>query len=226
QDDDRGACALEHEGRGGSGDPDDLGALGKRRLLADAFGEVRIGPAQPPGDRARDAFDLGLERGLDDQFPARGPREQLDGAVVMGRAEPAGDDAQVRLEARPQRRFELDRVVPDDLYARRLDAEPQELCREKRPVAVAALAADELATGDDDDAARACQAVAGATETPRRVTTTLTVRPPPGMVTALPLTLALRPPGLPKLIQRRRAVKRRFLWRSSVPVKSAGPLAE
>ena len=76
----------------------------------------------------------------------------------MRRAQPARDEAEVGFEPLPERRLELGRVVADDRDPRRLDAEPQQLLREERPVQVGAVAADELAAGDDDEPAGAGQA--------------------------------------------------------------------
>jgi hypothetical protein len=49
-----------------------------------------------------------------------------------------------------ERGRELAGRVTDDRDPRRFEAERKELAREDRPVQVGALAADELATGDDD----------------------------------------------------------------------------
>src|SRR2546425_8652378 len=136
----------------------------------------------------------------------------------MRRPEAAGHRAEMGLEPRAQRRLELGRVVADDLDPGRLEPQPEQLAGQERPVAIGALAADELTAGDDDDPAWARQPACGATETPRRVTSTITERPPPGIVTDCPLTAAFTFPGLPKLIQRRRAMKRCHWWSWSVPV--------
>ena len=95
---------------------------------------------------------------VDDQLAAGGPRHQLDRPVVVRRPETARDAAELGLEPLAQRDLELVRVVADDRDPRRLDAEPQELRGEERPVQVAPVAADELAAGDDDEPARAAQA--------------------------------------------------------------------
>ena len=76
----------------------------------------------------------------------------------MGRPQAAGDETQVRCEPLAKRGFELVRVVADDRDPRRFHAEPQELLREERAVQVGAVAADELAAGDDDEPAGAAQA--------------------------------------------------------------------
>ena len=92
---------LEHERRRRPGEADDERALGDRRLLADAGGEVGVGPPQPVGDGPRDGLDPGLEPRVEARAGSPAARgEQLDGAVVVGRPEPAGDDEQVACAAR------------------------------------------------------------------------------------------------------------------------------
>src|SRR5439155_10560656 len=112
------------------------------------------------------------ERGVRGQRAAGCARQQLDRAIVGRRPEAARDRAEIGAEPLTQRRLELGRIVPDDLDTRRLEPEPQQLAGQERPVPVGPLAADELAAGDDHDPAGAGQAVAGATETPRAVTST------------------------------------------------------
>jgi hypothetical protein len=73
----------------------------------------------------------------------------------VGRAEAAGDAAEVVLEAVPERALELVRPVADDRDPRRLEPEGERLPGEERAVQVGPLAADELASGDDDRGARA-----------------------------------------------------------------------
>ena len=73
----------------------------------------------------------------------------------MRRPEPARDEARVGLQAVPQRRFELDGVVTDDRDPRGLEAVAKRFGGEERAVPVGALAADELAAGDDDGCPRA-----------------------------------------------------------------------
>ena len=85
--------------------------------------EVRVRTVQPLGDAARERLDLGRELLVDRERPAGGLREQLDRAVVVRRAEAARDDEQVLLEARPQRGFQLGRLVADDRDPNRIDAE-------------------------------------------------------------------------------------------------------
>jgi hypothetical protein len=80
-------------------------------------------------------------------------REQLDGAIVVGRTEAARRDQQIRLDARAQRTLEFGFSVADDLDPSRLEAEGQQLAREERPVPVRPLAANQLTARDDDDRA-------------------------------------------------------------------------
>ena len=88
---------------------------GTRRLLRTPGREVRVRPAEPLGDRRGDGLDLALERLVDHERPAGGPREQLDRAVVVRRAEAARDEAAAScLEALRERRLELRSGVADD----------------------------------------------------------------------------------------------------------------
>jgi hypothetical protein len=91
---------------------------------------------------------------VDDEVDSGRRGEQFDGAVVVGRPEPAGDDTQVSLQPFPERGRELARLVTDDGDAGRSDPERQQLAGEERAVQVGALAADELAAGDDNRGAR------------------------------------------------------------------------
>jgi hypothetical protein len=70
------------------------------------------------------------------------------------RAETSGDEAQFGLHAVTQRRGELVGVVPDDDHARGIESALRELTGQERAVRVAAAAADELCSGDDDDGTR------------------------------------------------------------------------
>jgi len=109
---------------------------------------------EPRRDRARDPLDLLPEPFVDVQRQARCACEELDRAVVVRRAEAAGDDAEVCAQALGERALELRFVVTDDRDGRGLEAEAYEFLREVRAVAVVAVPADELAAGDDDDAAQ------------------------------------------------------------------------
>src|SRR5439155_820916 len=83
----------------------------------------------------------------DEVEPGRG-REQLHRPVVVCRAEPSGDDAEVGLQALAERGRELPRHIADDRDPCGREPERQELPRQKRPVQIGALAAHELAAGD------------------------------------------------------------------------------
>ena len=96
------------------------------------------------------ALDLPLEFRVHDEVePGRG-REELDGPVVVRGPEASRDDAEIGLQTLAERGRELAGRVTDDRDPRRFEAERKELAREERAVQVGALAADELATGDDD----------------------------------------------------------------------------
>ncbi len=75
--------------------------------------------------RARQRLDLRRELLVDDERPPDRGREQLDGAVVVGRAQAAGGDAEIRLEPRLQSAAQLVRPVADDDHALRLEPELQ-----------------------------------------------------------------------------------------------------
>jgi hypothetical protein len=70
------------------------------------------------------------------------------------RPEPARHDDEISRQRLGEGALELGLVVADDRDLRRLEAEQDELPCEERPVAVVPVAADELAAGDDDDAAQ------------------------------------------------------------------------
>jgi hypothetical protein len=152
-DDDASARRLEDEPRSRAGESERDGGLRARRLLRDAGGEVRIRPPQTLRDVARDRLDLALERLVDDELEPGGARSELDGAVVVGRAEAAGDETRVRREAFPQDGFQLGRRVADDRDPGGLEAVLQRLGGQEGAVPVRALAADELTAGDDDQRA-------------------------------------------------------------------------
>ena len=89
--------------------PIDDRALGKRRLLADARGEVGVRPAEPLGDRARDTPRSGARARRRRRSAGAGDAgDELDRAVVVRRPEPARDEAEIGLEplarARPRAR--------------------------------------------------------------------------------------------------------------------------
>jgi hypothetical protein len=161
QDDHRRFTRPENEARRGASHAERHRALRQCRLLAHALLEIAIRPPQPCGDGARDHLDLHPELLVDVQRQTRGAGDQLDGAVVVRRPEPAGHDAEISLQPDVERGLELVLVVANDRDRRRLQAEPHELAREERPVAVRAVASNELATGDDESATQTgrCRAV-------------------------------------------------------------------
>src|SRR6187399_223587 len=120
----------------------------------------------------------------------------------MRRAEPARDEAEIRLKPLTQRALELLGVVADNRDPRRLETQPQQLLRQERAIPVGPIAADELAAGGDDEPARAGQA-AGAI--PCGVTRYV---PPRLRLTGFPFSAMERFPGFPKLIQSRLAMNR------------------
>jgi hypothetical protein len=87
---------------------------------------------------------------VEHEAPAGGLRDQLDGAVVVCRPEPPGDETEVGLEALSQCRLELVPPVADNRDPRWLESERQRLGGEERAVEVGSLAANQLAAGDDD----------------------------------------------------------------------------
>ena len=125
-----------------------------RRLLCDAGSKVGIRPAEAFRDRARDRLDLPLERLVDDELEPRRTRDELHRTVVVGRAEAARDEAGVRLQTLAQHGLELGGCIPYDRDPGRLEPVAEGLGGEEGTVSVGALAADELAAGDDDDRAR------------------------------------------------------------------------
>ena len=115
---------VDDEARRGPGEPEARRARGQRRLLAHALREVRVRPLQPLGDHAGDTFDLGFEPLVDAQLEPGDLRDDLDGAIVVGRPETARARDEVGRDERvPQRRLELVGIVSDDLDSRRLEPE-------------------------------------------------------------------------------------------------------
>src|SRR5579864_5043226 len=108
--------------------------------------------------------------------------DELDGAIVVRRSETSGDHAEIGAESVPQRVLELLLAVPDDLDPRRLEAELQDLAREKRTVTVGPVAADQLASRYDEDGPRAIQAPG---RIPRAVTISV-FGPPTGSLRTCP----------------------------------------
>src|SRR5581483_12446511 len=109
------------------GEPDRDRALRDRRLLAHARPEVRVRAAQPLGDGARDRLDLALEPLVDDERAAGGGGDELDRAVVVRRAEAAGDEQQVGAQTVRDRLPQLGGAVADDRDRARLEPERDRL---------------------------------------------------------------------------------------------------
>ncbi len=87
---------------------------------------------------------------VDLQLSVGHPSDQLDRSVIVRRAEPTGDEADLgAILTLSQRLLELVRLVPDDDDARRLETEPQCFTHVERAVQVRPLAANELRPGDD-----------------------------------------------------------------------------
>ena len=82
--------------------------------------------------------------------PAGCPGEQFDRAIVVRRAEAAGDDEEVLVEPGPQRSLQLRRLVADDGDPYGIEAQPEERCGQIGPVPVLPVAADELRARRDD----------------------------------------------------------------------------
>ena len=158
--DDHAAAGIEHDAGGGAGDAERDGAVGQRRLLADARREVGIRATHALGEPPRDLLDLGLERVVDVQLTACDAGHELDRPVVVGRPEATRDEADVGLEPLAQCRLELVRVVADDRDARRLETEPERFLRVERAVEIGSLAPDELAARHDDCCAGALKSSA------------------------------------------------------------------
>src|SRR5262249_52992767 len=207
------AVRLEHECRCGACEADDEGALGERRLLVDP------GPVLDTGA----AGDLRRECLVEVEFASARAREELDRAVVVGRAEPARADEEVVAEPVADRRLELRRRVADDPDLRRLDPVREQRAREEGTVEVGAVAADELGAGDDDSGARA-RRQAGCPRQPPGVTVRTHGRYP-ATWTRLPATVMTRFSGAPTFSQKRLPLKACVSPRSSVPSKRIFPVA-
>ena len=110
----------------GPGETERLRALGARRLLPHARREVRIRPSQAVGDHPRHGFDLALELGVDDERLSGDARHELDRPVVVGRPEPARDEAEVGVERLAERLSDVVGPVADDRDALGLEAEPKQ----------------------------------------------------------------------------------------------------
>jgi hypothetical protein len=175
QHDDDALPRFEHEAWCSAGETERERTLRNRRLLAHTLLEVDVRPSHALRKASGDVADLTLQGVVEAKPDSGGTRDELDGAIVVRRTEPPGDDAQIGAQPLRERSLELVLAVAHDDDARRLDAQPQQLGGDKGPVQVVAVAADELAAGDDDDSAR-CGQTPG--RMPRAVTISVLTLPP------------------------------------------------
>ena len=96
QHDHRRPVRVDDEAGRGAGEAEDRRGLGHGRLLGDPVREVRVRPLHPLRDHARDALDLPLQLRVDAHAQPGDLRHDRDGAVVVGRAEPAGRRDEIR----------------------------------------------------------------------------------------------------------------------------------
>src|SRR5213076_1678848 len=136
--------------------------------------------AGPRREPPRDVADLGEQVLVGLERDAGRARDERDGAVVVGRAEAAGDEAEVGIEAVAERVLQLVLPVADDLDPRRLEAESKRLACEERAVAVRPVAADELAAGDHEGRPPADQGQAPVVALRPRAVTRNVFTPPAG----------------------------------------------
>ena len=195
---------LEEDSRRRAGEAQGNASGRKRRLLPNARLEVGVRHAQPVGDRAGDGLDLGVQTLVDLELPPCLPGEELDGPVVMRRAESSGDDAEVRLEPLPEGRAQLLGAISDDHEPFWSSSEPGQLAREESTVVIAQVSADELAAGEEDE--RSNYAVE-TVRTPFAVTTTI-AGPCGKLCTRRPLRRTLRLLAAPTSSQSFLRVKR------------------
>ena len=147
-------ASRQHDAGCGPGEPDGDSSVGQRRLFADTGCEIRIRPPEPRSVLSRDRLDLPLELVVDAQSAARRPRQDLDSAVVVSRAEPSREHADVRLQPLPDRLLQLGLAIADDDDPPDVEPEPDELPREVWAVLVAPVTAHELRARDEDDGPR------------------------------------------------------------------------
>ena len=211
----RARAHLEDEPRRSPREPERHRPLGQGRLLADARLELGVRPAQALRHHPRDRAYLLLEPLVDAQLPPGGPGDHLHRAVVVRRAETAGDEAEIGLEPFPERPLEIVGPVADDRDPFRLEPEPKRLRSEKGAVLVLAVPADQLAARDDDRRPRAAHE--GAVAILRAVTTN---EVPAGSSTRFPFTRTRTFSGFLSASRRPRPVNVFFWPRSSVPLYS------
>src|SRR6478609_9891181 len=122
---------LEDETGCSTGQAERDRTFGNRRLLLHACLEVHVRAPEPLGERAGDAADLSMQLPVEPKTDAGGPSDELDGAVVMRRAEATGDDAEVGVHPFGERAGQLVLPVADDRDPRGLDPATQELGGQK-----------------------------------------------------------------------------------------------
>jgi len=82
------SVVREKNRRRGPGKPERDAAFGERCLLADSRQKIFDGTLEALGDPARNRLDLGRELLVERERTPGGGREELNGAVVVGRAQP------------------------------------------------------------------------------------------------------------------------------------------
>ena len=144
------ALVLERDAGRRPGQPEHGRPLRNARLLAHARLEVVVDAADVAGIAPADEVDRPHQPSVELE-PAPGRLgQQLDRSVVMGRAEPARDHAEVGAQPLGDRRLEQLRIVTDDGDAPTDDAEPCQLASQENAVLVGQLAAYELAAAYDE----------------------------------------------------------------------------
>ena len=134
----------------------------------------------------------------------------------MSGAEPTGDEADVRSEPVREGALEIFGSIADDGYPFGLEPQANSLRREKWAVAIVPLAADQLASRDDDRGSRARVRQEAEAVAIRLAVTTNAV--PAGSSTRFPFTRTRTLSGSRSASWRRRP-SNDFRWpRSSVPL--------
>ena len=146
----RRACRADH-----------VGTLGDRGLLRTPAAKSAYGRRSRSATCARSPRSGARARRRHERPPATRATSSTVRSSWVGPRPPETRQRSASLP-RPERVLELVRVVADDRDPRGLETEGERLAREERAVQVGALAADELAAGDDDRrAGRAHPAEAG-----------------------------------------------------------------
>ena len=195
--------------------PSDDRALRAGRLLSHAGGEVRVRPCEAA--RRSSATPISISRSSSASTTSSRPATRATSSTVrsscVGPSPPETRQRSAR-ERLLERVPHFVRPVADDRDPLGLEAEPEHLAGEKRPVAVLALAADELAARDDDRRPRASRHYDAGTI--RREVTTKDV--PAGRSTRFPLRRTRTFCGSASASWSRFASKRLLCPCSSVPL--------